>query len=144
MGPCPNFLTTNAHTSKRSLHQVRFSELGWGHLGAAVYSQYDLVIGPNRVRGGWASITSGLLDFLDKISKSIFSPYTPDPSSDVITPRFIVIDLEFIVTFVDTIPNQSKMSGQFQNQGVQSVCTGTIISQICASVVDGLRLNKCF
>ena len=40
-----------------------------------------------------------------------------------------MIVLELIVTFVDTIPNRSKMSGQFQNQGVQSVCTGTIISQ---------------
>ena len=37
-----------------------------------------------------------------------------------------MIVLELIVTFVDTFPNQSKMSGQIQNQGVQSLCTGTI------------------
>jgi len=49
-----------------------------------------------------------------------------------------VIVLELIVTFVDTIPNQSKVSGQFQNQGVQSQCTGTIISRICASIFGGL------
>ena len=49
-----------------------------------------------------------------------------------------VIVLELIVTFVDTIPNQSKMSGQFQNQGVQSQCTGTIISRICGSIFEGL------
>jgi hypothetical protein len=49
-----------------------------------------------------------------------------------------LIVLELIVTFVDTIPNQSKMSGQFQNQGVQSQCTGTIISRICASIFEGL------
>jgi hypothetical protein len=36
-----------------------------------------------------------------------------------------VIVLELIVTFADTFPNQSKMSGQIQNQGVQSLCTGT-------------------
>jgi len=49
-----------------------------------------------------------------------------------------VIVLALIVTFVNTIPNQSKMSGQFYNQGVQSVCTGTMISHICTSIVDGL------
>jgi hypothetical protein len=49
-----------------------------------------------------------------------------------------VIALELIVTFVDTIPNQSKMSGQFHNQGVQSGCTGTTISRICASIFNGL------
>ena len=49
-----------------------------------------------------------------------------------------VIFLELIVMFVDTIPNQSKMYIQFHNLGVQSECTGTIISGICASIFDGL------
>jgi hypothetical protein len=36
VGLCPDFLTTNAHTSERNLYpQVSFSELEWGHLGAA-------------------------------------------------------------------------------------------------------------
>ena len=36
-GPaCPDLLTSNAHTSERNwFGQVRFSELEWGHLGAA-------------------------------------------------------------------------------------------------------------
>ena len=37
MGPCPDLLTPNAHTSERKLFgQIRFSELEWGHLGAAL------------------------------------------------------------------------------------------------------------
>jgi len=38
VGLCPDFLTTNAHTSERNLsYQVSFSELEWGHLGAAFH-----------------------------------------------------------------------------------------------------------
>ena len=41
VGPClSDLLTTNAHTSERNLFgQVRFSELEWWHLGAAVTSK---------------------------------------------------------------------------------------------------------
>ena len=46
-----------------------------------LFSLYDLVIGPNRVRVGWTRFRSRLLDFPNKIPKNLFSLYNPDPSS---------------------------------------------------------------
>jgi len=51
---------------------------------------------------------------------------------------YTVIVLELIVTFADTFPNQSKMSGQIQNQGVQSLCTGTNYRKLPRSIFAGL------
>jgi len=49
VGLCPDFLTTNAHTSERnSYYQVSCSELEWGHLGAAPPMQFYEARGGNR------------------------------------------------------------------------------------------------
>ena len=65
-----------------------FSEFPGFEVTIDQFSLYDLVIGPNRVRVGWTSITSGILGFPNEISRQLFSLYTPDPSSDVIAPQF--------------------------------------------------------
>ena len=107
-----------------------FSEFPGFEVTIDQFSLYDLVIGPNRVRVGWTSITSGILGFPNEISRQLFSLCTPDPSSDVIAPRFGPIAKSYrlnwsIVTSnpsFEVFPGNRQIGGPGGVQGVFRGC----------------------